>query len=365
MSEGFGFLRQVRHNFLAGDDDIFVPQNLIRNLELRDGSEIKGQAVPSRKQGRGNQLHEVTTVNGLDPEQARNVKSFKLLTSVDPEPKFNLQTDDNDVCLRVIDLISPIGRGQRALIVAPPRTGKTILLQKIANAIVRNHPEVHLMMVLIDERPEEVTDMKRNIKGEVISSSSDSYSRGHVQVAEMVLERARRLVEVGKDVVMFLDSLTRLGRAYNLETGNSGRTLSGGLDARTMEKPRELFGSARNAEEGGSLTIVATALIDTGSRMDQVIFEEFKGTGNMELVLSRQLADRRIFPAIDINPSGTRREERLRDAEELKAVWMLRRVLNQLKPLEAMELLIDKLGKVPTNAEFLGRFQARASSMQD
>lgn len=365
MPDGFGFLRLAKTSYLPGDDDVFVPQNLVRKYSLREGAEIVGESAPSKKQGRSQSLYSVETVNGLDPEEAARTKPFKLLTSIDPYPKFCLDTDDQDISLRVVDLISPIGKGQRALIVAPPRTGKTILMQKIANAITRNHPEVHLMVVLIDERPEEVTDMRRSIQGEVISSSSDEAARGHVRVAEMVLERARRLVETGKDVVIFLDSLTRLGRAYNLEIGNSGRTLSGGLDARTMEKPREFFGSARNAEEGGSLTIVATALIETGSRMDQVIFEEFKGTGNMELVLSRPLSDRRIFPAIDINPSGTRKEEKLRDPDVLKAIWMLRRVLNQLKPIESMELLIDKLEKTSSNADFLSRFQMKANSAYD
>ncbi len=363
LGDGYGFIRSLKNSYLPSDNDVFVPQNLIRRLNLRCGCEVVGGWAPSRTKGR-NTLFTIDKVNGEAADSAREWRNFKDLTSIDPFPKLCLDTDDNDISLRTIDLISPIGRGQRALIVAPPRTGKTIILQKIANAIARNHPEIHVMMVLIDERPEEVTDMKRSIKGEVISSSSDGISKGHVRVAEMVLERARRLVEMGRDVVMFLDSLTRLGRAYNLETGNSGRTLSGGLDARTMEKPREFFGSARNAEEGGSLTIIATALIDTGSRMDQVIFEEFKGTGNMELVLNRKLADRRIFPAIDINPSGTRKEEKLREPEELKAIWMLRRVLNQLKPMESMELLIDKLEKTESNDDFLSRFRMRASSLE-
>ena len=357
MPDGFGFVRAAKNSFLPSQSDPFVSQALIRRHEVREGSEVVVEVVPARREGQNPSALSILRVNGQDPDMCRRLPHFKDLTATDPDRRFRIAAEPNaDVSLRIIDLLSPIGRGQRALIVAPPRTGKTILLQKLANAIEKHHPEAHVMMVLIDERPEEVTDMRRSIKGEVIASSYDQMAKGHVRLAEIVLKYARRLVETGKDVVVFLDSLTRMGRAYNLEIGHSGRTMSGGLDSRTMEKPREFFGSARCCEHGGSLTIIATALIDTGSRMDQVIFEEFKGTGNMELVLSRQLADRRIFPAIDINKTGTRKEEKLRTPNELQQCWTLRRVLNQLKPIEGMELLIDRLSKTSSNTEFLNRF---------
>ncbi len=357
MPDGFGFVRSAKNNYLPTTNDPFVSQALIRRFDVREGSDVLVEVVPPRREGQNPSAVSILKVNDGEPENGRRLPQFKDLVATDPDRRFRIAAEPNaDISLRIIDLLAPIGRGQRALIVAPPRTGKTILLQKLANAIEKNHPEAHVMMVLIDERPEEVTDMRRNIRGEVIASSYDQMAKGHVKLAEIVLKYARRLVETGKDVVVFLDSLTRMGRAYNLEMGHSGRTLSGGLDSRTMEKPREFFGSARCVEGGGSLTIIATALIDTGSRMDQVIFEEFKGTGNMEIVLSRQLADRRIFPAIDINKSGTRKEEKLRLPAELQQVWTLRRVLNQLKPIEGMELLVDRLSKTSSNIEFLNRF---------
>ncbi len=298
----------------------------------------------------------VDRINGMDPEKHRELPVFKQLTSIDPNKRIDLEGKMNDISLRVMDLICPIGRGQRCLIVAPPRTGKTMLLQRIAQVIAMNHPEIHIIMLLVDERPEEVTDMQRNVKGEVVSSSLDKQATAHARLSELVLERARRLVECGKDVVILLDSLTRLARAYNRESGDRGRTMSGGLDTRAMEKPREFFGSARALEEGGSLTIIATCLIDTGSKMDQVIFEDFKGTGNAELVLHRPLAERRIFPAIDINASGTRKEEKLRHPMELERVYRMRRALAQFKPIEAMEALIPRVQKWPSNSAFLAQF---------
>jgi transcription termination factor Rho len=296
---------------------------------------------------------QVRTINGMTPEEYANRRLFSELTSIDPFEHIRLETDPDELSTRVIDILTPIGKGQRCLVVAPPRAGKTMLLQKIAGAMSRNHPEIHLIVLLVDERPEEVTDMKRSVRGEVIASSSDDLARNHVSIARLVLERSRRLVEVGRDVVILLDSLTRLARAHNTATPGTGRTLSGGLDARTMEQPRRLFGAARKAEEGGSLTVIATALVDTGSRMDDVIFQEFKGTGNMELALDRDLFEQRIYPAVDIAQSGTRKEEKLFPKEDLQSVHRLRRALFELRPREAMTKLLDKLAKYPTNSEFL------------
>ncbi len=373
-----------------GPDDIFVPASILSSLASRDrrsnglgleGSEIEGQAsgqVPAAdaragetarraghgRGGRGRQkarrgggqhprLVKIESVNGVTPETFAERRSFSTLTSVDPFERIRLETEPKELSTRVIDLLTPIGKGQRCLIVAPPRAGKTTLLQKIAGAMSRNHPEIHLIVLLVDERPEEVTDMKRSVRGEVIASSSDDFARNHVSVARLVLERSRRLVEVGRDVVILLDSLTRLARAHNTATPGTGRTLSGGLDARTMEQPRRLFGAARKAEEGGSLTVIATALVDTGSRMDDVIFQEFKGTGNMELVLDRSLFEQRIYPAVDIARSGTRKEEKLFSKEDLPCVHKLRRALFELKPRDAMMKLLERLAKYPTNSEFL------------
>ncbi len=390
MRDGGGFLRQAERSFRVSPEDIFVPASILSSLSTRDrtsnglgveGSEIAGLATgradgqdtpagthqhrsdrshggrgghaPRRGAGQSPRLVKVETVNGITPEEFASRRSFSGLTSIDPIERIRLETDPEELSMRVIDLLTPIGKGQRCLVVAPPRAGKTTLLQKIASAITRNHPEIHLIVLLVDERPEEVTDMKRSVKGEVIASSADDVARNHVSVARIVLERSRRLVEIGKDVVILLDSLTRLARAHNAATPGTGRTLSGGLDARTMEQPRRLFGAARKAEEGGSLTVIATALVDTGSRMDEVIFQEFKGTGNMELVLDRSLFEQRIYPAVDIAQSGTRKEEKLIPRDELPCVHRLRRVLFEMKPRDAMLKLLDKLSKYPTNAEFL------------
>ncbi len=359
LSEGYGFLRSRDRNYLPGPDDVYVPANLIRRFGMRPGNLVTGKMSPPRREGQKPALSSVDAVEGLAPADYEKTPQFANLISLDPDERFLLESDEHDISMRIMDLFTPIGKGQRGLIVAPPRSGKTILLQKLANAIMANHPEVVLFVLLINERPEEVTDMTRNITGEVISSSLDDVSENHVRVAEVVQERAKRLVEMGKDVVVLLDSLTRLGRAYNMEINSSGRTLSGGLDARSLERPKQIFGSARKAEGAGSLTIVATALIETGSRMDQVIFEEFKGTGNMELVLSRELAERRVFPAIDINASGTRKEEKLFKPEELKMVWMLRKVLSKMNPNEAAELLIQKMEKTESNADFFAVLASR------
>ncbi len=353
LPEGYGFLRSRKRNYLPGPEDIYVPTNLVRRVGIRPGTQVIGAVSPPKKEGQKPMLATVDSLDGLGLEDYRKLPKFADLVSLDPTERIRLETPDADLSMRVMDLFTPIGKGQRGLIVSPPRSGKTMLLQKIANSITTNHPEVYLMVLLINERPEEVTDMRRTVKGEVISSSLDELSENHVKVAEVVQERAKRLVEMGKDVVILLDSLTRLGRAHNIEQSHSGRTLSGGLDARSLEKPKQFFGSARKAEGGGSLTIIASALIDTGSRMDQVIFEEFKGTGNMELVLSRELAERRIFPAIDINASGTRKEEKLLESETLHKVYLLRRVLAKMKPVEAMELLTDKMARTKTNKDFL------------
>ncbi|HET6201857.1 MAG TPA: transcription termination factor Rho [Planctomycetota bacterium] len=361
--EGFGVLRWQRFNFLPTDRDLFVPVQLVRRYSLRDGSDIAGHVGPPRRPGQRTTLLDVTRVDGLDPEAARECLEFKKLTSIDPDFQYELGDapleegePEGDISLRVLDLLTPIGRGQRGLIVSPPRAGKTILLQKIAQVMERKYPDVHLMILLVDERPEEGTYWRRATKGEVFLSTLDQPTKNHIAIAEAVWRRARHLVERGKEVMVLLDSITRLARAYNHEV-NSGRIMSGGIDARTMERPKQLFGSARNTEEGGALTILGTALVDTGSRMDQVIYEEFKGTGNMELHLSRALADRRIFPAFDISMSGTRKEEKLFSSTRLKRVATLRRVLNRLKPIEAMELLIQKLSKSKDNDEFLKAFE--------
>ncbi len=353
VSEGFGFLRALEASYLPGPDDVFVSAQQIRRFGLLTGDAIVGQVRPPKQGERYFSLARIDTVNGLHPEQIRGRKTFDYLTPLYPEGRLSVELPGTDVTGRVIDLMTPLGRGQRGLIVSPPRTGKTMMLQAIANALARNHPQVHLIVLLIDERPEEVTDMVRSISGEVISSTFDEPAQRHVQVAEMVLERAKRLVEARRDVVLLLDSITRLARAYNAVQPTSGRILSGGLDANALQKPKRFFGSARNVEEGGSLTILATALIDTGSRMDDVIFEEFKGTGNMEINLDRKLSDRRVFPAVDLLRSGTRKEELLLSKRELDRTWVLRKVLQQMSAVEAMELLRDKMQKTPTNEDFL------------
>jgi transcription termination factor Rho len=353
VPEGFGFLRALEASYLPGPDDVFVSAQQIRRFALLTGDALVGQVRPPKAGERYFSLARVDTVNGLPPEQIRGRKTFDHLTPLYPEGRLSVEQAGQDVTGRVIDLMTPLGRGQRGLIVSPPRTGKTMMLQAIANALTTNHPEVHLIVLLIDERPEEVTDMTRSIRGEVIASTFDEPASRHVQVAEMVLERGKRLVEAKRDVVLLLDSITRLARAYNAVQPTSGRILSGGLDANALQKPKRFFGSARNVEEGGSLTILATALIDTGSRMDDVIFEEFKGTGNMEINLDRKLSDRRVFPAVDLLRSGTRKEELLLSKRELDRTWVLRKVLQQMSPVEAMELLRDKMQKTATNEEFL------------
>jgi transcription termination factor Rho len=353
---GFGFLRDRTRSYSAGTVDPYVPAPLIQRLGLREGLLLGGPVEPARK-GSGPRLSRIERIEGRPAEQFR-CRSFDELTPIDPHERLQLETDAEPLTTRVMDLLTPIGKGQRGLIVAPPRTGKTVLLQHIAQAVSRNHPEMELIMLLIDERPEEVTDMRRTIRGEVIASSNDRDSTSHARTAELVVERAKRLAEQGRQVFVLLDSLTRLARAYNKNTSNSGRTMSGGIDIRALETPKRLFGSARVFEEGGSLTVMGTALIETGSRMDDIIFQEFKGTGNMELVLDRKLADRRVFPALDISQSGTRKEERLLDPEVLKRVTMLRRTLVQMDPVQAMESLVQKLGAFPSNASFLERIAA-------
>ena len=353
LPDGFGFLRSPRYSYYPCPDDIYVSPSQIRRFGLTTGSVVQGQVRPPKDNERYFALLHVDAVNFEDPERVHEKVVFDDLTPLYPNERLVLETTSELIETRIIDLVSPIGKGQRGLIVAPPRTGKTVLLQMIANSIAENHPEVDLMVLLIDERPEEVTDMERNVRGEVISSTFDEPSSRHVQVAEMVIEKARRLIEYGRDVVILLDSITRLGRAYNSEAPPSGRILSGGVDASALQRPKRFFGAARNIEEGGSLTIVATALIDTGSRMDEVIFEEFKGTGNMELHLDRRLADKRVWPAIDINRSGTRKEELLMSSEEQKRLWILRKVLSDMNPVEAMELLKAKLKQMPSNVEFM------------
>jgi len=353
LPDGFGFLRAPEYNYLPGPDDIYVSPSQIRKFDLRTGDTISGQIRPPKEGERYFALIKVEAVNFETPEAARERIFFDNLTPLYPEERIRLETDQENLSARVMDLMTPIGKGQRGLIVAAPRTGKTMLLQNIANSITANHPEVVLIVLLIDERPEEVTDMERSVNGEVISSTFDEAASRHVQVAEMVIEKAKRLVEHKRDVVILLDSITRLARAYNTVVPPSGKVLSGGVDSNALQRPKRFFGAARNIEEGGSLTILATALIETGSRMDDVIFEEFKGTGNMEIHLDRKLVDKRVFPSIDINKSGTRKEELLLSQDELTRVWILRKVLSPLSPVEALELLIDRMGKTKTNTEFL------------
>jgi len=355
LPDGFGFLRAPDYNYLPGPDDIYVSPSQIRKFDLRTGDTVSGQVRPPKDGERYFALIKVEAVNFEHPDEARNKVFFDNLTPLYPNERLKLETSNgkDNLSARVLDLLTPIGKGQRGLIVAPPRTGKTMLLQTIANSITANHPEVVMIVLLIDERPEEVTDMQRSVNGEVISSTFDEPASRHVQVAEMVIEKAKRLVEHKRDVVILLDSITRLARAYNTIVPPSGKVLSGGVDSNALQRPKRFFGAARNIEEGGSLTIMATALIDTGSRMDDVIFEEFKGTGNMEIGLDRKLVDKRVFPAIDINRSGTRKEELLVPRDELNRIWILRKVLNPLSTVEAMELLLDKMGKNKSNAEFL------------
>ncbi len=353
LPDGFGFLRAPDYNYLPGPDDIYISPSQIRRFNLRTGDIVSGQVRPPKENERYFALLKVESVNYEDPEVARDKILFDNLTPLYPMERLKLETDADECTTRIMDLMTPIGKGQRGLIVASPRTGKTMVLQAIAKALVRNHPEVILIVLLIDERPEEVTDMQRQVKAEVVSSTFDEPPQRHVQVAEMVLEKAKRLVEHKRDVVILLDSITRLGRAYNTIVPPSGKVLSGGLDSNALQRPKRFFGSARNIENGGSLTIMATALIDTGSRMDDVIFEEFKGTGNMEVHLDRRLADKRIFPSIDINLSGTRKEELLVEKEDLNKLWILRKVLSPLSPVESMEFLLDKIKATKNNKEFL------------
>ena len=353
LPDGFGFLRAPDYNYLPGPDDIYVSPSQIRKFDLRTGDTISGQIRPPKDGERYFALIKVEAINFEPPDESRNKIFFDNLTPLYPLERIHLETVKDNISARVLDLLTPIGKGQRGLIVSPPRTGKTMLLQTIANSVSTNHPEITLIVLLIDERPEEVTDMQRTVKGEVISSTFDEPAARHVQVAEMVIEKAKRLVEHKRDVVILLDSITRLARAYNTVVPPSGKVLSGGVDSNALQRPKRFFGAARNIEEGGSMTIIATALIDTGSRMDDVIFEEFKGTGNMEVHLDRKLVDKRVFPAIDLNKSGTRKEELLVPKDELKRIWVLRKVLNPLSPVESMELIVDKLSKTGANVQFL------------
>jgi len=355
LPDGYGFLRSPDYNYLPGPDDIYVSPSQIRKFDLKTGDTISGQVRPPHEGEKYFALVKIEAVNFESPDEARNKILFDNLTPLYPQERVKLETVRENVSARVMDLLTPLGKGQRGLIVSPPRAGKTMLLQNVANSITTNHPEVVLMVLLIDERPEEVTDMQRSVKGEVISSTFDEPAARHVQVAEMVIEKAKRLIEHKRDVVILLDSITRLARAYNTIVPPSGKVLSGGVDSNALQRPKRFFGSARNIEEGGSLTIIATALIDTGSRMDDVIFEEFKGTGNSEIILDRKLVDKRTFPAIDIQRSGTRKEELLIPKDDLARIWVLRKVLNPLSPVEAMELLIERLQKTGTNSEFLAK----------
>lgn len=353
LKDGFGFLRSPQSNYLAGPDDIYVPANYLKSFSLRTGDVVEGIIKPPQSSQKYFSLGSVSKINGEKPEDRRHKVTFENLTPIYPDQQFKLERerDKDSTSVRVIDMVAPIGKGQRALIVAPPRTGKTVILQSIAHSLEKNHPEAYLMVLLIDERPEEVTDMSRSVKGEVISSTFDELASRHVQVAKMVIERAKRLVEYGKDVVILLDSITRLARAFNVVLPSSGKVITGGLDANALNWPKYFFGAARNVEHGGSLSIVATTLVETGSRMDDVIFEEFKGTGNSELVLDRKIADKRIFPAIDINRSGTRKEELLLGEEAQSKAWILRRVLSSMPPVEAAEFLISKVKKTKSNEE--------------
>ncbi len=358
LPDGYGFLRSSDYNYLPSPDDIYVSPSQIKKFSLRTGDFVSGQVRPPKEGERFFALLRVEAVNGLEPEGIRERTLFDNLTPVYPTKRISLESAPGEYSVRVMDMLSPIGKGQRGLIVSPPKSGKTVLLQKIANSITRNHPEIKLIILLIDERPEEVTDMERSVKGEVISSTFDEPAERHVQVADMVIEKAKRLVEAKEDVVILLDSITRLARAHNIVVPHSGRILSGGVDSNALHKPKRFFGAARNTEDGGSLTIIATALIDTGSRMDDVIFEEFKGTGNMELVLNRDLSDRRIFPAIDVNRSGTRREDLLMKEDDLAKVWIIRKILSDFTPVEAMEFLLDKIRGTKTNKEFLNNMNS-------
>ncbi len=353
LPDGYGFLRSPKFNYMPGPEDIYVSPSQIKRFDLRTGDTVSGQIRPPKDNERFYALLRVEAINGESPEKKKEITLFDNLTPLYPMERINLETAAKEYTMRIMNLLTPIGKGQRGLIVSPPRAGKTVILQKIANAITTNHPEITLIVLLIDERPEEVTDMERSVKAEVISSTFDEPPERHVAVADMVLEKAKRLVEYKKDVVILLDSITRLARAHNTVVPHSGKILSGGVDSNALHRPKRFFGAARNVEEGGSLTIIATALIETGSRMDEVIFEEFKGTGNMEIVLDRRLADRRIFPAIDINRSGTRKEELLLSRKELARVWILRKLLNEMNPIEAMEFLIEKMRGTRNNEEFL------------
>jgi len=360
LPEGFGFLRAPEHNYLAGNDDIYISPSQIRALNLHTGDTLSGMIRPPKESEKFFAMMRVDAVNFDPPGSARERLHFDALVPVYPTQRIKMERDPQELSTRVMDLMTPLGKGQRALIVAPPRTGKTVLLQNIANSITANHPEVFLIVLLIDERPEEVTDMQRHVKGEVVSSTFDEPATRHVQVAEMVIEKAKRLVEQKKDVVILLDSITRLARAYNTVVPPSGKVLSGGVDSNALQRPKRFFGAARNIEGGGSLTIVATALIETGSRMDDVIFEEFKGTGNSEIVLDRKLSDKRIYPSMDIQRSGTRKEDLLIEAPRLQKIWVLRKILTSSGPVEAMELLLDRLGKSKSNDEFLQNLQEPA-----
>jgi transcription termination factor Rho len=365
LPDGFGFLRAPDANYLPGPDDIYVSPSQIRRFNLRTGDTVSGQIRPPKEGERYFALLKVSEVNFEDPAVARDKTLFDNLTPLYPQERIVLETLHDNLPMRVMDLATPIGKGQRGLIVAPPRTGKTMLLQNIANSITTNHPEVYLIVLLIDERPEEVTDMQRSVKGEVISSTFDEPATRHVQVAEMVIEKAKRLVEHKRDVVILLDSITRLARAYNTVVPPSGKILSGGVDSNALHKPKRFFGAARNIEEGGSLTIIATALVDTGSKMDEVIFEEFKGTGNMELHLDRRLVDKRTFPAIDINKSGTRREELLLDQTSLQRIWLLRKVLSSMNVVDSMEFLLEKLGETKSNQGFLDSMNRKRAAAEN
>lgn len=358
LPDGYGFLRSADYNYLPSPDDIYVSPSQIKKFQLRTGDLVSGQVRPPKDGERFFALLRVEAVNNLEPEAIRERTLFDNLTPIYPTKRIILESAPGEYSMRIMDLLTPIGKGQRGLIVSPPKSGKTVLLQKIANSITRNHPEIKLLILLIDERPEEVTDMERMVKAEVISSTFDEPPERHVQVADMVIEKAKRLVEAKEDVVILLDSITRLARAHNVVIPHSGKILSGGIDSNALNKPKRFFGAARNIEEGGSLTIIATALIDTGSRMDDVIFEEFKGTGNMEIVLNRDLSDRRIFPAIDLNRSGTRKEELLMKEDDLQRVWILRKLLSDYNPIEAMEWLLDKLRGTKNNKEFLANMNS-------
>jgi transcription termination factor Rho len=353
LPDGYGFLRAVDYNYLPSPDDIYVSPSQIKKFNLRTGDTVSGQVRPPKEGERFFALLRVEAVNDETPEQIRDRSLFDNLTPLYPNNRLRLETAPGEYSMRIMDLLVPVGKGQRGMIVSPPKAGKTILLQKIANSILRNHPEVYLIVLLIDERPEEVTDMERSVNAEVVSSTFDEPPERHVQVADMVLEKAKRLVETKRDVVILLDSITRLARAHNTVVPHSGKILSGGVDANALHRPKRFFGAARNVEEGGSLTIIATALIETGSRMDEVIFEEFKGTGNMEIILDRKLSDRRIFPAIDVNRSGTRKEELLLEPDELNKVWILRKLLSDFSTVEAMEFLLEKMRGTKSNKEFL------------